>query len=301
MTEREALIRYLTQLHESGETELFLEELDAGSVYELLRSPAGVSASGTGEISADAVEASTRQGRTTGSRGGLLEALKTHAPEVAEEMGLRSEPPAPPAELAYERTVVAPPQPGEVAGVTLPVLAEQAADCRACPLHEGRQNVVFGEGNPEAEVVIVGEAPGAEEDRTGRPFVGPAGKLLDLLLMSVGLQRDQVYICNILKCRPPNNRDPQPAEIEACGAHLRRQLEVIGPRVLLAAGRVAAQRLVGREERIGHLRGEVHEYEGTPLIATYHPAYLLRSPYQVRAAWEDLQLLRKTLDEARTG
>jgi DNA polymerase len=166
-------------------------------------------------------------------------------------------------------------------------------------LHEGRRNVVFGEGNVAAEVVIVGEAPGSEEDRTGRPFVGRAGKLLDLLLMSAGFPRSAVYICNVLKCRPPENRDPARDEVEQCSAHLRRQLEAIRPSVLLAVGKFAAQMLSGSEQSIGALRGKVHSYQGIPLVATYHPAFLLRSPQGVRGAWQDFQLLHEVLDARR--
>jgi DNA polymerase len=161
--------------------------------------------------------------------------------------------------------------------------------------------VVFGEGNAAAEVVIVGEAPGREEDRTGRPFVGPAGKLLDLLLLSAGFPREEVYICNVLKCRPPDNRDPARDEVEACSAHLRRQLDAIRPTVLLAVGKFAAQILAGSDANIGALRGGVHEYHGIPLVVSYHPAFLLRSPQWTRAAWGDLQLLREVLESKRRG
>lgn len=153
----------------------------------------------------------------------------------------------------------------------LTVLHEQALACTACRLAEGRTNVVFGVGDPAAEVMVVGEAPGQEEDRTGKPFVGQAGKLLDLLLLTVGLPRDRVYICNVLKCRPPNNRNPLPDEIAACAGFLRGQLDVVAPKVLLAVGKFAAQTLLNTEESIGRLRGTVHSWNGTPLIATYHP------------------------------
>ena len=172
-----------------------------------------------------------------------------------------------------------------------------ALGCVACRLHETRTQVVFGEGSETADVVVVGEAPGQEEDRTGRPFVGRAGKLLDLLLMTAGFPRDQVYICNVLKCRPPENRNPLPDEMAACAGYLHAQLEGVAPKVLLAVGKFAAQQLVGSEESIGRLRGRVFSYRGTPLVVTYHPAYLLRSPQMTRVAWEDFQLLRKVLHE----
>jgi uracil-DNA glycosylase len=173
-----------------------------------------------------------------------------------------------------------------------------AAACRLCRLHEGRSRVVFGEGDALAAVAVVGEAPGQEEDRTGRPFVGPAGRLLDLLLMSAGFPRETVYICNVLKCRPPGNRDPLPDEVAACTTnYLQPQLDAIAPRVVLALGRFAAQALLDSEQSLGRLRGVVHGYRGVPLIVTYHPAYLLRTPQMTRAAWQDIQLLRKVLDE----
>lgn len=178
----------------------------------------------------------------------------------------------------------------------LTVLAAEAAGCTSCRLSEGRRNVVFGTGNPAAEVVVIGEAPGAEEDRTGEPFVGRAGKLLDLLLLSAGLPREQVYICNVLKCRPPNNRDPEPDEVTACSSFLHRQLTLIEPRVLLAVGKFAAQLLAASQESIGSLRGRVHTYRDIPLVATYHPSYLLRSPTWMRAAWQDFQLVREVLE-----
>lgn len=188
--------------------------------------------------------------------------------------------------------------PPSVADGALPLLAQQAQSCTRCRLAEVRTHVVFGEGNPNAQVVIVGEAPGQEEDRTGRPFVGRAGKLLDLLLQSAGFPRESVYICNVLKCRPPENRNPLPDEVEPCTTHwLHAQLQAIAPRVLIAVGKFAAQSLAGSEESISRLRGRIHEYRGTPLLATYHPAYLLRSPEMMRTAWQDFQLLRKVHDE----
>lgn len=180
----------------------------------------------------------------------------------------------------------------------LRVLSDDAATCTRCRLHEGRTTVVFGEGNPLASLVVVGEAPGQEEDRTGRPFVGRAGRLLDLMLLSIGLPRPDVYICNVLKCRPPQNRNPLPDEVEQCTTSwLFAQLDLIAPRALLAVGKFAAQTLAGSDESIGRLRGRVHVYRGTPLVVSYHPAYLLRSPNMVRVAWQDLQLLRRVLDE----
>ena len=179
----------------------------------------------------------------------------------------------------------------------LQVLADQASACTACGLHATRRNAVFARGNPSSRVMVIGEAPGEEEDKTGLPFVGRAGKLLDVLLASIGFPRDSVYICNVLKCRPPNNRNPLPNEIASCSGFLRNQIDVVAPKVLLAVGKFAAQTLVQSEESIGRLRGRIHRYRDLPVVVTYHPAYLLRSPQATRIAWTDFQLLRKILDE----
>ena len=179
-------------------------------------------------------------------------------------------------------------------------LREVALSCTRCRLAETRTQVVFSDGVVDARLVVVGEAPGANEDATGRPFVGAAGKYLDLLLRAVGLSREEsVYICNVLKCRPPGNRNPLPDEIEACAPFLQMQLELIRPEALLAVGSFAAQSLTGREGvALGKLRGQVHSYGGVPLVCTYHPAALLRNPKWTRSFWEDLQLLRNVMDGA---
>ena len=190
------------------------------------------------------------------------------------------------------------PRPGLDPVRALNVLRDDALACTRCGLRQGATQVVFGDGLATAEVVVVGEAPGADEDRTGVPFVGKAGKMLDLLLESVGFPRERVYICNVLKCRPPGNRDPQPNEVHECSPWLKRQIELIRPRVILAVGRFAAQTLTNSDAPMNRLRGRVHAYEGTPLVATYHPSYLLRTPGDVRKCWEDLQLLRRTFDGA---
>ena len=176
-------------------------------------------------------------------------------------------------------------------------LREVALGCTRCRLADTRTNVAFADGNPKGRLMVVGEAPGAQEDATGRPFVGQAGKLLDLMLASVGLSRkDSVYICNVLKCRPPGNRNPQPDEIEACAGFLRRQIELVAPEAVLAAGTFAAKWLTSSKKTLGRLRGEVHSYHGAPLVVTYHPAALLRNPGWTRPAWDDLQLLRQVME-----
>ena len=169
-------------------------------------------------------------------------------------------------------------------------LREAVAGCTRCALHESRTQTVFGVGSPAADWMIIGEAPGAEEDRRGEPFVGRAGKLLDEMLLAIGQQRQTVFIANILKCRPPNNRDPSAEESASCRPYLQRQIELVQPKIILAVGRIAAQQLLRSDAPVGRLRGEVHELEGIPLVVTYHPAYLLRSPSQKRKSWDDLCL-----------
>lgn len=170
-------------------------------------------------------------------------------------------------------------------------------DCTKCPLHAGRTQTVFGVGNESADWLIIGEAPGAEEDRRGEPFVGRAGQLLDEMLRAVGKERGQVFIANILKCRPPNNRDPEAAESAACRSYLERQIALIQPKIILAVGRIAAQQLLDTDTPVGKLRGQLHQYSNIPMVVTYHPAYLLRSPTQKRKAWHDLCLAVEVAEE----
>ena len=176
-------------------------------------------------------------------------------------------------------------------------LDEMIRGCRACPLGDTRKKFVFGIGNPNADVVLIGEAPGAEEDKQGIPFIGRAGKLLTEILKAIDFTRDDVYICNILKCRPPNNRDPLASEVELCEPYLHKQLELLQPKVMLALGRVAAQTLLRTKDSLTKMRETVHEYQGIPLVVTYHPAALLRNPNWKRPAWEDVQKFRALYDE----
>lgn len=181
---------------------------------------------------------------------------------------------------------------------TLNEIAEAVATCTACSLYRDARNPVPGEGNPNAQLVCVGEAPGATEDELGRPFVGQAGQLLDKILLAIGLQRTDVYICNVLKHRPPGNRNPMPDEVQACSPFLVRQIELIQPRVIVALGTFAAQTLLATREGIGKLRGRIHRYHGVPLIVTYHPAALLRNPAWKRPTWDDVKLAKRLLDRA---
>jgi DNA polymerase len=173
----------------------------------------------------------------------------------------------------------------------------ELGDCRRCALYKGRKNIVFGEGNSRAELVFVGEAPGADEDDQGRPFVGRAGQLLTKIIEAMKMQRQEVYICNILKCRPPGNRNPESGEIAACEPFLVKQLESIRPKVICALGTFAAQTLLKSDVPISILRGKFHRYHDIPLMPTYHPAYLLRNPSQKRQVWEDVQKVMKLLAE----
>lgn len=174
-------------------------------------------------------------------------------------------------------------------------LEQRVRSCEACELAKTRTQTVFGVGNRDADWMIIGEAPGAEEDRRGEPFVGRAGQLLDEMLRAIGLSRDGVFIANILKCRPPNNRDPKQSEADACRGYLDAQIALVKPRILLAVGRIAAQQLLGRDDPVGRLRGRVHYLGETPVVVTYHPAYLLRSPAQKARAWQDLCLARSAM------
>ncbi len=176
-------------------------------------------------------------------------------------------------------------------------LREEVANCQACDLHKTRTQTVFGTGNTHADWLLIGEAPGHHEDLQGEPFVGKAGQLLNEMLKAINLSREQVYIANILKCRPPNNRDPKPEEVIACSGFLQRQIDLIKPKIILAVGRIAAQQLLKTNEPIGKLRGKVHFLDAIPVIVIYHPAYLLRSLLEKRKAWQDLQLALKTFRE----
>lgn len=171
------------------------------------------------------------------------------------------------------------------------------SNCQACPLGKTRTKFVYGAGNPNADLMFIGEAPGAEEDRRGEPFVGRAGQLLDKILAAIGFTRDQIFIANILKCRPPSNRDPQPEEMAHCFPYLKEQIALIQPKVMCALGRIAAQSLLNTKSTLGSMRGKFHEYENVPLLVTYHPAALLRNPNWKRGTWEDVRLLRKRYDE----
>jgi DNA polymerase len=187
---------------------------------------------------------------------------------------------------------------GQRGGPALRAVREDLGDCTRCKLAGGRTKLVFGVGDPAADLMFVGEGPGADEDLQGEPFVGRAGQLLTKMIEAMGYRREQVYIANVVKCRPPGNRNPEPDEIEACEPFLRRQIAAIGPRVIVALGKFAAQTLLRDTTPITKLRGRWMAYEGVKLMPTFHPAYLLRSPEEKKKAWEDLQLVMQELGKS---
>jgi DNA polymerase len=195
------------------------------------------------------------------------------------------------------------PAPPPVAGVVpaadrvaaLNLIREEIGDCTRCALHKGRNKLVFADGDPNARLMFVGEGPGADEDAQGLPFVGRAGQLLNNMIAAMGLKREEVYICNVVKCRPPGNRTPEPEEANTCSPFLFRQIDVVRPQVIVALGATAATYLLGHRQPLAGLRGRVHAFRGTQLIVTYHPAYLLRDPRQKKEAWADLQIAMKEL------
>lgn len=214
-------------------------------------------------------------------------------PEI--KAAIKSEMPLASAAQASEAAVVATPvvevAVADISSGELPALAKKAMTCRLCGLAESRTQVVFGVGNPNADIVFIGEAPGHDEDLKGEPFVGRAGQLLDRMLAAVGLDREQVYILNTIKCRPPNNRDPRIDEVQSCNLWFEQQLELLQPKLICLLGRVAAQTVLESDAPLGSMRGHWHDYRGIPVWVTYHPAYLLRSPSQKQKSWQDLQIL----------
>jgi len=314
---RERLRRYLEQRRELGEREFVLDELTVEDAMRIL-------AGGARAASTSAADADARPPRQA---GGAQESSEPAEPGVDWRSTLRAAGAAP-SELAPAKSSPTPavrgipastPEvdgelapPGIVVGATsrdlfgaggpsldtVGEIARAVATCTRCPLYATAKNPVPGEGAEDAGFMLVGEAPGATEDETGRPFVGQAGQLLSKILAAINLTREQVFICNVLKHRPPGNRNPRPEEVTACGPFLVRQIELIRPRVIVALGTIAAQTLLETKLSIGKLRGQIHRYYGVPLIVTYHPAALLRNPAWKRPTWEDVQLARRILDRA---
>jgi DNA polymerase len=295
----EEVARLLRQRLETGDEELVLGSLDRVEALRLARAgraavaggPAG-SAAGETAVPAAGPRSPHRSSGSAAAAGGVSSG--TGDPPSLTSL-LRAELDA---ATEAEEEPTGPEAPGDP---ELPddyeALRDLALGCVKCRLHETRTQVVFSDGVRDARLMVVGEAPGANEDATGLPFVGAAGQFLDLLLSSVGLSRkNSVYIANVLKCRPPGNRNPRVDEIGCCSPYLRKQIELVAPEAILAVGTFAGQLLTGRKKSLGRLRGEVYAYQGVPLLVTYHPAALLRNPRWTRPVWDDLQLLRSILD-----
>src|SRR6266542_2125174 len=278
MDAKARLRRYLEQRQELGESDILFDHLSASDALRLIRS---------------------------GGREGAINAVKARPDrEVSQEApaetgGWRS---LLQGEAAVQRGLIVGAQSSELFNSdimrlnSLKTIAKAVDECKRCPLYKTATNGVPGEGDPKAQLVCVGEAPGATEDATGRPFVGQAGGLLTKILSAVKLTREEVFITNVIKHRPPGNRNPMADEIAACSPYLVRQLELIKPKVIIAFGTFAAQTLLETKTPIGKLRGLVHQYHGLPLVVTYHPAALLRNPAWKRPTWEDVKLARRVLD-----
>ena len=308
---RERLRQYLEQRREMGESEFVLDSLSVDEALKVLAFGATPPAAPPPSAARGASPAAPRPAPSGAARGevpepprasrteGVTEDWKSIVSAPDTETGVKPKAPksAKPdaATTAAADTPVAIP-PELAAARTLDDVAKVIAGCKACALSSTALNPVPGEGNPNAKFVVVGEAPGATEDELGRPFVGKSGDLLTKILEAINLKREDVFICNVLKHRPPGNRNPSAEEIRVCSPFLLRQLELMQPKVILALGTFAAQTLLGSDSTIGQLRGIEHQYHGIPLIATYHPAALLRNPNWKRPAWEDVQLARRILD-----
>lgn len=318
MSAEELLRRYLEQRRDMGETELVLDGLSVEEVMKLVGIKRGGRASPVERERPLVSEVEGRSSVGEPASAGWRDALR------AAESGATEPPPRPPRSAPFEQQVFAEPTPalssvpsapaapglivgsengeripGEIGAATdLAQLAELIRRCTRCELYKTATNAVPGEGNPHAGFMCIGEAPGAQEDASGRPFFGQAGQLLTKILQAVNLSREEVFILNVLKHRPPGNRNPLPEEINACRPYLVRQVELVAPKVILALGTFAAQSLLETKLSIGKLRGSVHRYHGIPVIVTYHPAALLRNPAWKRPTWEDVQLARRILDDA---
>jgi len=335
MDARARLRRYLEQRRELGETELVLDQLSVDEVLQLLGArpglapPVSPARSSREPARRDEPTAPGTPGPAHDS-GDWRDILRNAGASPDATRVASPTPPAPPAPPAVARPPAPEAPPGEAsrppafagdsglappgiavgtsdrelfggvfAGLeSLDAIRASVASCTRCPLYSTATNPVPGEGNPNAHLMVVGEAPGATEDEQGKPFVGAAGQLLTKILGAVNLARDDVFICNVLKHRPPGNRNPAPDEVTACSPYLFRQFELIRPKAILALGTFAAQTLLQTKLAIGKLRGQIHRFHGVPLIVTYHPAALLRNPSWKRPTWEDVQLVRRILDRA---
>ena len=272
MTDREQLRRHLEFFRELG-----AEGVSRDAVWRVRESGGTVHPEERGDDADDPARGPALALDGGGASGG--------ARTAAGDLAAASAPPAPP---AGSPGTAPPPE-------TLEEIREDLGECTRCKLHGGRTNLVFGVGSPTADLVFVGEAPGRDEDRQGIPFVGRAGQLLTRIIAAIGLSRDEVYIANVIKCRPPNNRNPEPDEVATCEPFLFRQLDVIRPRVVVALGGFAIRTLLRTDDAVSRLRGRVFDYRGAKLIPTFHPAFLLRSPERKRDVWEDMKRVRALL------
>jgi len=302
------LRRYLEQRRELGESELVLDALKVEDVMRLLGAtgrsvPSAAPQRSVRELAGEPSD----DWRTVLQDAGVnVDAvIPDYKPITMAIPGDTTDEMAPSTdEMVFNKGIVIAPGEAELIPDTIETLgsleeiAKKVKKCTRCSLYETATKPVPGEGNSRAELVCVGEAPGAKEDETGRPFIGQAGQLLTKILAAIDLTREQVFICNVLKHRPPGNRNPLPEEVEACSPYLIRQLELIKPKVIVAFGTFAAQTLLNTKTPLGQLRGLVHQYHGIPLVVTYHPAALLRNPAWKRPTWEDVKLARRILDSS---
>ena len=308
MDARDQLRRYLEQRRDMGETELVLDGLTVDEALRILGANSGAAPTLDRREAKSASPAIEREAPVAGGVD-WRETLRAAGAAPGEPAAPKSAKPAlpePPRDDAPSGLTVGTPS-GELFSGPMALLdsiekvAAHVSSCTRCPLYSTATNPVPGEGNPNADFMCVGEAPGATEDETGRPFVGAAGQLLTKILAAIDFKREEVFICNVLKHRPPGNRNPRPEEVTACSPYLIRQIELIRPKVILALGTFAAQTLLDTKLSIGKLRGQVHRYYGVPLVVTYHPAALLRNPGWKRPTWEDVQLARRILDSAASS
>jgi DNA polymerase len=310
MSARDELRRYLEQRRDLGERELVLDSMtvdeamariDGGKANSASRGKDNSASQGKGD-GGKGKSASREEGNGDASQEGNWRSAIRDAGGAPAEASAAPEAPDLPTSRQAPSSV-----PPRLAPLPLPTprlaqslfeVAAAVAACRLCPLYATATNPVPGDGNPDADFMIVGEAPGANEDQQGVPFVGQAGQLLTKIIGAIDLKREDVFIANVLKHRPPGNRNPLPEEVKACSPYLVRQIELVRPKVILALGTFAAQTLLETKLTIGKLRGQEHQYYGVPLVVTYHPAALLRNPAWKRPTWEDVQLARRILDRA---
>ncbi len=284
---REALLERMRFYRDLGLTDFYRRPVDAAAEADVIASTAAESGSES------AVE--------TADHAALLPPIKPEEAQPASQDNILGEESAIKTRKAFHVPEIGAAVPAEERAVALQAVREDLGDCTRCALHKARNTIVFGVGNPAARLMFVGEGPGADEDAQGLPFVGRAGQLLNNMITAMGLKREDCYIANVVKCRPPGNRTPEPEEANTCSPFLFRQIDVVRPQVLVALGATAATYLLGARQPLAGLRGRVHAFRGMSLIVTYHPAFLLRDPRQKKEAWADLQIAMKELGLKKAG